>query len=204
VPRGATFAFGASPFRVKGGLYANTQTYFEKEIPGGVATLYAEIGDGPLRDFISQRFLVSSRYDVMPVPALIAHEARATNADLATYLRRRTAYQANADIHGVYRVLLALASPDRVIERLPKLLVQMFDFATVDFEDHGEGVRVATFGGIPEPLEPWLRIGFSVYAETALRFAGAKDVDASFLDSADEGTKVGLPIRRMRLRIVWT
>lgn len=93
VPTGATFAFGKSPFHVKGVLYAGTQSYFEKRVPGRMATLLAEIGPSPLRDFIAQRFLVSSRYDVMPVPALIAHEGRAMGTDRLDLMRPRRAAQ---------------------------------------------------------------------------------------------------------------
>jgi hypothetical protein len=185
-------------------LFAGTQAYFEKEVDGGLAKLLDTIDAPPLRDFIAQKFLASSRYDVMTVPALIAYEARAVGQDLETYLRDRAKWQAEQDIHGVYRVMLRLASAEQVMKRLPRLLIQMFDFMTADIEDPGARERIVCFSGLPAPLETWVRIAFSVYIETSLTIAGAKSVDVSFLDAERESAKAGIALNRLRLRVRWS
>lgn len=204
VPRGAEFGFGQSPFHVKGVLYIGTQSYFRERVPGGLEALVETIGPGPLADFIAQPFLASSRYDVMPVPALIEHEARTVGQSLATYLDARTRWQADRDLHGVYRFILRFVHPSRVMARLPQLLVAMFDFPALEVETLGESERLATFQRIPAPLEPWLRVGFSVYTERALRHAGAGEVHTDFTDSSDEGYEAGLRMRTMRMRVRWS
>ena len=203
VPPGARFAFGESPFRVKGVLYLGTQTYFERNVRGGLQALLDVIEEAELRDFIGQHFLPSSRYDVMPVPALIVHEALAVGKSLEDYLDERTTWQATQDIHGVYRFLLKLASPELVVKRMPQVLVQMFEFPTAEMEMQGERDALVTFHRIPVPLEQWLRIGFSVYGRTALTLAGAKNVALDFDRSSDEGTEAGLRMRTLRMNIRW-
>jgi len=204
VPANARFTFAESPFRVKGVLYIGTQTYFERNVPGGLGTLLEAIEDDTLRDFIGQKFLASSRYDVMLVPALIAREADAVGQPLDVYLRARTEWQARQDINGVYRMLLRLVSPDAVAKRLPRLLVQMFDFPEVDVVALDGGTRLATFHHIPKPLEHWLRIAFEVYAQTAITLAGGHDVDINFDQSTDEDLKAGLRMRALRMHVSWS
>ncbi len=204
VPPGAEFAFGESPFHVKGVLYLGTQAFFREKVPGGVDALAKTIGGGPLADFITQPFLASSRYDVMPVPALVEHEARTCGQTVTQYLDGRTRWQADRDLHGVYRFLLRLVHPSRVMSRLPLILISMFDFAKVEMQTVGEAERLAVFTRIPAPLEGWLRVGFSVYTERALRHAGAQEVETDFGDSGDEGFEAGLRMRTMRMRVRWT
>lgn len=204
VPRGARFAFGESPFHVKGVLYKATRTYFEQNVEGGFERLVAAVEPAPLREFIAQPFLASGRYDVMPVPALIEHEARVVGLSFEDYLLERTRWQAQQDIHGIYRLLLKLTSPERVMTRLPKVLVQMFDFPTVELRKIGERDRAATFGQVPEVLVPWLEIGFSVYAKTALSLAGADDVRVDFTGSSKRAIEAGVTLSQMKMRVRWS
>jgi len=204
VPSGARFEFGQSPFHVKGVLYRNTQGYLRAEVDGGMDTLLAAIEEPALREFISQPFLPSSKYDVMPVPALIDREAKATGQSLEAYLESRTAWQARHDIHGIYRMLLKLTSPERVMSRLPRLLVQLFDFPEVTFDATGERARLLEFSRIPQPLEAWLRVGFRVYAQTALELAGARQVVSDFERSEDGPLEMGLRLRTMRMHVSWS
>ena len=203
VPAGASFAFGESPFRAKGVLYQGTQSYFESRVPGGMEKLVETIEEPELREFISQRFLSSVLYDVLPAPALIAREARAAEATVDDYLRARTEWQAHRDIHGVYRVLLRLVSPERVITRLPQLLIQLFDFPEAELDTTGERARRVTFRHIPKPLVSWLRVAFEVYTRTAMTAAGAKDLDIAFEPPTPEESRAGVPMREMLMTVSW-
>ncbi|MEM1413455.1 MAG: hypothetical protein AAGH15_01075 [Myxococcota bacterium] len=202
MPWGSEFAFGESPFRVKGVLYQGTQTYFERE-HGGLDALLEVIDDAPLRAFIAQRFLSTKLYDVMPVPALIAYEAIATGMSLRAYLDARTRWQLERDVRGVYRMLLSLASPEAVVQRLPKVLVQMFAFPQVAVERPEPRVREASFLHVPAPLEPWLAVSFPIYIEHAMRLSGAKDVRVERLSPRPEGRSAGLRQLTLRLRVAW-
>lgn len=191
----AETAPGASPFHVKGVLYRGTQEYFAKEVPGGIEALYAQLADDPaLLAFIQQTFLPSSWYDVLPAARLIRAEARAVGLTLARYLRLRTRYQAERDIGGVYRVLLKLASPDLVANRLPRLMAQMFDFGTTDTRVLATGHLDMRMRAFPAALVDWYVGCFGVYADVALRLAGAQNVAVTTKTPLPDGDRDGIPL----------
>ncbi len=200
---GAEFELGKSPFRVKGVLYLGTQSFFTEHVGGGMEALASEITDPALRTFITQKFLASSLYDVTPVPALIACEARALRMTLDDYLLHRTRHQAKKDLGGVYAWLLRLASPRLVATRLPKIMLQMFDFAEAEIVSDEPKETVARLGNIPAHLAPWLETGVTVYAETALRLAGASP-NIGDPQIRPTGSRAGLPLVDLVVTIGWT
>jgi hypothetical protein len=184
-------------------LYRGTQSFFRETVPGGMEALVATMGPGPLADFISQSFMASSWYNVMPVPQLIEAEARTCKQPLDEYLLHRTRWQSQQDLNGVYRFLLKLISPEHVVERLPTLLTRMFDFPTLAVEKPAERERLAHFGNIPVVLDAWLRQAFSVYIDAILKHAGAQAVDVGFTSGRDPATVSGIPVETLTCRIVW-
>lgn len=200
---GAEPRFGESPFRTKGLLYMGTQTFFAEHLRGGVDELYGDIEEPELRAFISQRFLTSGWYDVLPVPALIAYEARALRMALPQYLRHRTKWQAERDIKTVHRWVLRLASPAMVATRLPRVMMQTFDFVECDVTRPGATEVAVQMGGVPAVLEEWLTNALSVYAETALKLAGAHGVETNMTASTPTARRAGVEVSRMSLHIHW-
>lgn len=203
VPAGASFALGESPFRTKGQLYLGTQTFFDEHLQGGVQEFYDDIADPELKAFISQRFLPSGFYDIMPVPALIAYEARALRMDLPTYLRHRTRWQVQRDVTGVHKWLLKLASPKMVATRLPKVMTQMFDFASPEVVVATDGEVVVHLEPLPVVLNDWLLNAVGVYAENVLKLAGATFVDVTIDDLTPLDQQAGVPLNRMTLGMRW-
>ncbi|MBX7193693.1 MAG: hypothetical protein K1X94_16680 [Sandaracinaceae bacterium] len=203
LPVGAGFTFGQSPFRVKGVLYLGTQSFFTENVGGGLEALATEIEDPALRAFITQKFLPASLYDVMPVPALIAYEARTLRMSLDDYLLHRTRHQARKDLGGVYAWLLRLATPRLVAARLPRIMLQMFDFAQAEIVSETDDEVVTRLSGIPAPLAPWLTVGTTVYAETALKLAGASPrVDEPAV--RPRGERAGLPLVDLEIPVRWS
>lgn len=203
VPSGAEFAFGESPFRVKGVLYQGTQGFFEQNLQGGLAALVGEIAEPELAAFLSQKFLPSGWYDVMPVPALIAYEARALRMGLSEYLLHRTRYQAKRDLGGVYGWVLRLASPGLVATRLPKIMSQMFDFVRVEtVREEGQHVE-AYLHGIPASLHEWLHTAMLVYGETAMKLAGARVVEVTPPRVTPEGQVKGIGVATLTFQLTW-
>lgn len=203
VPTGAEFTFARSPFHAKGVLYLGTQSFFAENVRGGVDALAQEIEDEALRAFITQKFLPSSLYDVMPVPALIAYEARTLRMNVDDYLLHRTRHQAKKDLGGVYSWLLRLATPHIVAAQLPRIMLQMFDFAQAEVINDSKDETVARIMGIPAPLAPWLSVGLAVYAETALKLAGATPtIDEPTVRS--HGARAGLPLVDLEVPIRWS
>lgn len=200
---GAAYAFGASPFHVKGVLYQGTQAFFEKKVAGGLPRLLREMGPGPLADFLGQRFLPSSRYDVMPVPALIHHEAAVLNQSVQAYLQARTRWQAEQDLRGAYRLQLALVSPDTVASRLPRIMMQMFTFSRVTTESPAPRTTRVHVHGVPRPLAEWLNTSLMVYARYAMEQAGAATVFTHHDSPTPDGTESGIPLVALHLRLSW-
>jgi hypothetical protein len=167
---------GQGPFHVKGVLYMGTQKYFKNEVPDGLTRLVETLEDPSVREFIQQKFLPSSWYDVLPVAPLIRAEAEVCHQTVPGYLRKRAAFQAREDLAGVYRWLLSLASPETVALKIPRLLTQIFDFGdsyTERVEDKVVHIELREF---PSVLGEWYSTAFEVYAETALGLAGAKNI----------------------------
>lgn len=208
VPRAAIsfspFPIGESPFRVKGVLYQGTQAYFAKRVKGGMEALLAAIEDPPLRAFIGQRFLAASYYDVLPVYPLIHVEARVCSQPLPVYLRQRGEWQAEQDISGVYKVMLKLASPEAVAARLPRLVTQILNFGSVQQVESSVGVRSFTLAGMPGVLVAWYMNGLTVYAQHALRLAGARTCQVTMRPAEADGQQHGVDVVRLRFDIQWT
>ncbi len=194
---------GTGPFHVKGVLYLGTQKYFNTQVEGGLARLAATLDDPQVRDFIQQKFLPSSWYDVLPVAPLIRAEAEVSKQAVATYLRQRARFQAQDDISGVYRWLLKLASPETIALKLPRLLTQIFDFGESRAEKVGENrVRIA-LEGFPALLGEWYTHAFEVYAKTALELAGAKNVSLLMKTQAEDAGGGRVPLVTLGGDIRW-
>lgn len=204
VPPGAAFAFGQSPFHAKGVLYLGTRGFFEANVQGGMASLINEIAEPELREFISQRFLPSGWYDVIPVPALIAYEARALRMPLEQYLVHRTRYQAKRDLGGVYGWVLRLASPALVASRLPKVMSQMFDFVQAETERESSEHTEVRFHGVPRSLTEWLHCSLAIYADTALKLAGAKSVTIESPRPIAEQEQAGVRVVSLAIAVRWS
>lgn len=203
VPPGAKFAFGESPFHVKGVLFLGTQSFFESNFAGGFAAFVAQLDRPELRTFFEQRFLAASWYDAMPVPMLVAEEARAMRMTFDQYLQRRTRWQAKTDLGGVYGWALKLTSPEAVMLRLPRVFAQMFDFAVLGETVVDSGHGKTSFASIPEPLIKWLETAISIYCETALKLAGARKVEVA-TESEITGERAGVRIGTMRFEAAWS
>jgi hypothetical protein len=200
---GADDSWIDSPFRTKGVLYLGTRTYFETQTSRGIEAVAEQLPPGRLQDFIRQQFLAGSQYEVMVVPALIEAEARAMGQPLERYLLHRTRWQADRDIHGVYKLMLKLASPEMVITRLPKVLTQMFNFGAPTVAITERKRAETTIAGIPAALVPWLEVGFRVYCETAVQLAGGRATHWIPIAPSVESPKDGFPMRTLRAAMTW-
>jgi hypothetical protein len=198
-----TFAPGDSPFHVKGGVYLGTQKFFESQVEGGVAALYAQIQDEQLLAFIQQKFLPSSWYDVLPVVQLIKAESSVVGLSVAQYLRKRTLFQVEADMGGVYRVLLKLMSPESVVLRLPRLLTQIFDHGSTEARIAEPGLIESTMIGFPACLWSWYSTAFEVYSEVAVTRAGGKKAAAIARPPEPMGSQAGIDLIRFRVDVRW-
>jgi hypothetical protein len=166
---------GESPFHVKGNVYLGTKQFFAQKVEGGLDALYRSIDDPALLEFIQQRFVAVAWYDVLPAVALIRAEARALGLGTKRYLQLRTAYQAEQDLVGVYRMVLKLASVELVALKMPRLFSQVFDFGSSDARVVGVGHVEGAVLDFPVSLYDWFSVSFEVYARAALKKSGARE-----------------------------
>src|SRR5262249_31806815 len=120
-----------SEFRAKGVMYRGVVAYLDAHVPGGVAAAVASMHDDH-QAFFGQTFLASSWYDIAPLVPFVDAASRAVGTGFLDLMRAVSVAQAERDMGGIYRVLLALASPDMVVERLPRTAGQYFDFVKVE------------------------------------------------------------------------
>lgn len=193
-----------SPFKTKGVLYLGTQTFFAAQSPRGIEVVAERLPKGRLQGFVRQKFLTGGQYEVLVVPALIEAEAQAMGQSLDRYLLHRTRWQADRDIHGVYKLLLKLTSAETVIARLPKVITQMFNFGVSAVTIVEPRRAEMTVSGVPAALVPWLQVGFKVYCETAVGLAGGKAATWTAATPTVEPSKDGFAMRTLRGTVTWT
>jgi hypothetical protein len=197
------FAPGSSPFRVKGTAFRGHLDFVARKVPGGVDDMLARMQARPgMRAFYEQTFLASSLYDVFPLAWGGVVGGAMMGMSYLDFVRLRTSEQARSDVGGVYRVLLALTSPNAVAQRLPKLLGQYFDFGATEIEVNEPGRVVAKRTGIPAAIVPWYEKVTEGYCDVVITRAGAKEVRVES-QRASAGTAHGMPMMDMRVEIAF-
>jgi hypothetical protein len=197
-----SFAPGESPFHAKGIVFSTSRAFYDHRVPGGMAAVLDQIKDPATLTFMDQRFLTGGWYDIFPVLTLSAAAARACHVSAIELLREGARWQAERDLRGLYRVILAVASPSAVALRLPALSKQYFDFGEADGSMIGENALESNRWGIPAPLESWFITATSGFVPVALAMAGAKNVQIRSETSADARAH-GVPTVRIRFEIRW-
>ena len=198
------FPAGRSPFHAKGVLYSGTAGFFAEHHPKGIAAVQEQIADPALRDFIGQRFLAGSWYDALPCAPLIQAEARALDLGVADYMRKRTRWQAERDLRGIYRVLLHFTSPATAGVRFAKVLGQYQDFGTTEAEVVEKGQLQVVRRGMPVLLFDWYSLAAMTYGPTVLEAAGAKGCQVVLRPREADGSRDGVDLCKVSLTITWT
>lgn len=191
-----------SEFRAKGVMYRGVSAYLDAHVPGGVAAAVATLQEEH-RAFFAQPFLAASWYDIAPLVPFVDAAARASGGGFLDLMRAASVAQAERDMGGIYRVLLALASPDMVVERLPRTANQYFDFVRVELQREGPKHWTSTLSGIPEFAAPIYLPASGAFVATALARAGAKDVEVTASTPEPDGEARGRPVVRVRRTMRW-
>jgi hypothetical protein len=100
--------------------------------------------------------------------------ARAAGLDHRDQVIENARWMARRDIHGVYRLPLKLAAPERVAIKLPRVSMQYFSFGEAAGWLVGERAMEATQRGVPEALARWMIWAVEGFAPVALASAGAR------------------------------
>jgi hypothetical protein len=188
------FAPGRSPFHIKGIVYRGHLEYVAEHIPGGAAAVNAVFRNSALRFFYEQPFLAASWYDALPIVPLWYACAEVLKRPRTEFLRARTRHQAEQDIHGVYRIILKMASAETVALRIPRAVGKYFDFGTTDAKVLERGVIRIEQKGVPTFLAPWLGIVGEMFVHVALEIAGARKIQMRRAPPVSDGSAHGAPL----------
>jgi hypothetical protein len=199
-----TLAPGESPFRIKGIVVQGLFQYVAANVDGGMDAVRARIVDPRVRVFIDQPFLAATWFDFLPILDLLRAAATAAHLPAARFIAEHAAWQAERDVRGVHRLLLMLASPETVAQRLGSAFARYFDFANVSVKASGTGYSEVIVEGLPRILVPWYRCSVHAAGERILGLAGARDLRAEYSPLAVCGEKAGVPLVRFEVRRTWT
>jgi len=197
------FAPGESPFRTKGNVYKSLFDSADARVPGGTEAVLERIGDPQLAKFFAQSFLAASSYDVLPIVPFGMTAARLMGLTYSEFVRGGAAFTARRDMNGVYRMLLKLASPDAVVKRLPRILLQYFNFGRIEGRLVGERTYEAVARGIPQPLMVWVLNIAHGFVPEVMETAGARAVDLQVGAWESEGVEHGMTMVRSPFVVTW-
>jgi hypothetical protein len=197
------FPAGTSPFRIKGIAYRGHLEYAEAKIPGGQAAIVAQLRDPTLRAFLSQPFLASSWYDILPMLPLGAAVARLVGMTLDDFLRFRTRLQAESDMRGVYKVLLQFVTVESLALRIPRIANTYYDFGSADSRLVSPGHVESRRTGVPEFLLPWHNPVSETYMERVISLGGGKTPRVKVTRVERDGSAHGVRVAAVTFGLQW-
>jgi hypothetical protein len=194
-------------FRTKGLVHAGAVEFWDAMVPGGAQAVRATLIDSGQEEaarFYETRFVPGAWYPVLPVLVSAVAAARLRRKAVGDHVRENSAWLAERDLRGVYRVVLTVASVDAVARRLGGLSMRYFDFGSAETRPVSRGVVESDRAGIPAPLGPWFNWCAEGFVPVALKMAGAKSVAVRTSQPVPEGTMHGVATVRLRFEMRWT
>jgi hypothetical protein len=177
--------------------------HIDRAVPGGLDAAL-DGADAELRAFASQQFLAASWYDALRIAPLGDAAAFASGVPYTQLMSDFGAAQAERDIRGVYQVLLRLASPAMIVERLPRAAKQYFDFVTSELLTRpARSPSDLLVTGVPRELAPVYLLVTEPFLRRALTLAGAKDVEITVSKLETDARADGAPAVRFTRHLAW-
>jgi len=165
------------PFRAKGLVFRGACDFYDCVVPGGTAAVIANVGrlNPGLVEFLGQSFVAGGWYDIFPIVLMSRAAALLGGLTHSRLVRDNAAWMARRDLHGVYKVVLQLATVEMVATRLPRLSMRYFDFGSSSGTMIGPKQMTSQRLGIPRSLGEWFTYCAEGFVPVALALAGAKD-----------------------------
>jgi hypothetical protein len=198
-----THEAGEGPLRAKGNIYVGTHRYYSKAVPGGVSAVLSRLSNQKLIAFLGRPFVASSWYDVGPLVPFGEAAAQVAGVPHLEFLRSQARAQAMTDIHGVYKLLLKLASPEMVMSRLPRVATQYFDFVTAEVRELAPRHWESTGRGIPHVAASTYMATTEAFLVRGLALSGAKNVKHRWFPAESAGTLQGIAVVSLRRELSW-
>lgn len=169
------FPPGVSPFRWKGEFYRQAAVWLEhhdRKSGGRVAAILEQQG---LREFVSQTFLSSAFYDLLPMPRLVMAVAEARDRDVHQMTEQMGRAAAEGQMKGVYGGFLNALRSDNFHRRFEQVLKHFYDFGTVTVTAAPGGAQLVR-AGVPLCIAEWWSVVSVPFAVVPLETNGARDV----------------------------
>jgi hypothetical protein len=198
----STVGSSRASFRAKGLVFLGARQFYGEHVEGGCDAVRAHL-DPELAAFFDQTFFSGAWYDVMPLLPISMAAARAARMPHSRMVRENAQWVAKRDLRGIYRLVVAVASVEMVVERLPGLSLRYFDFGHADGRMVGDKSFESTRSGIPAPLADWFAVATLGFVPYALGLAGAKDVRVHASPHAPDGHGHGMALVKTKFEISW-
>jgi hypothetical protein len=197
----------ANLFRTKGLVYQGALDFWKLKVPGGVDAVRQALADAQQHAaarLFEERFVPGGWYPVMPaLPSTVA-AARLRKMPVANHVRENSAWLAERDLRGVYKVILSVASIEAVAMRLGGLSMRYFDFGAAETRKVGPRAIESDRVGIPAALASWFAWCAEAFIPVALKLAGARTVEVHSGTPEADGEAHGVPTVRLHFEIGWT
>jgi len=191
-----------APFSAKGLVFLGARAFYAEHVPGGCDAVLAHLGADDAA-FFDQTFLSGGWYDVLPILPISAAAARASGKPQVRLVRENAEWLAQRDLRGIYRFIVALASVETVVQKLPDLSLRYFNFGRAEGDIMTQGLFESRRWGIPAPLADWFVAATSGFVPVALGIAGAKNVRVRSSPHAPDGQAHGMALVQTRFEITW-
>jgi hypothetical protein len=197
------FAPGESPYQCKGVMYNDLFLYFDEQVRGGRTAVFDRLMHSRLRPFFLQKFVNVGWYDVFPLVSLQRTAAVVVNTTYLELVRGFAKWTFPRQVHGIYKFLLKLTTPDMMARGFPRAGSQFYNFLRVDVQQVRPKMYQSRCSNIPEMLAPSYMASTESAVVTLLELSGAKGVRHRWLPPTDDGEAHGVKLLSVTREISW-
>lgn len=191
-----------APFMARGILYSAVLTYLRDKHPGGIEPVKNLLGAHA--DQTGRLYLAASEYPIGGLVRISTAAAEASRRELFPFIRERAAATAEADLRGIYKLLLKITSPESTAGHLWKAFNRYFTPCTADTRDLGRGRLAASLHGIPSCIDGWYVASTEGFVSRAIELAGAKNIATTWSAPQPDAPRQGIPTSRIDFDVRWT
>jgi hypothetical protein len=191
-----------APFQAIGMIYLGVREFCARRVPGGDDAISQRL-PADVQRFWRQLFLANGKYDALPLLAITRAAAELAGMEQPDLVRENARFIAHRDIHGVYRLLLKIASPRQVALRMAKVSMRYFFFGAAESEPIGESAVLARQTGVPTVFADFLTWAAEGFATVALETAGASGVSVQRQAQVPDGEVGGIETSTITWHMQW-
>jgi hypothetical protein len=176
---------------VKGLAYKGLLHLVTTKIDGGVGVLAASMRDSSLRDYITQTFLASTFYDMLPLVAASAAAANLTNVQLDIFAQNQGRAQAKYDAEHAFRAFIQGRSIDDFPSRCKLIASRYYDFGEWEANSFSPGTITFVVKGIPAWASPWFSPLLGGYVSSMVQYVARKNASCTVYPTRRDATTDG-------------